>query len=41
MTNKQAQPSVNPFVPSAPFLYQLKTLENHKIFSRFQWVEKV
>ena len=31
MTDKQAQPSVNLFVPSAPFLHQLKTLENHKI----------
>ena len=30
----------NPFVPSAPFLYPLKTLENRKVFWCFQGVEK-
>ena len=28
----------NPFGPSAPFLYQLKTLENLNLFRRFQGV---
>ena len=31
---------VNPFVPNAPFLDPLKTLENHTVFSCFQVVEK-
>ena len=30
---------INPFVPNAPFLYSLKTLENLKIFSCFQVIE--
>ena len=29
----------NPFVPNAPFLYPLKTSQNHKIFY-FQGVER-
>ena len=32
--------SFNPFVPNAPFLYPLKTLENRKVFWCFQGVEK-
>ena len=32
--------TVNPFVPSAPFLYPLKRLENRKVFSCSQGVEK-
>ena len=32
--------SNNPFVPNAPFLYSLKTLENRKVFWCFQEVEK-
>ena len=31
--------SFNPFVPNAPFLYLLKTSENHKVFC-FQGVDK-
>ena len=31
---------LNPFVPSASFLYPLKTTENHKVFLSFQEVEK-
>ena len=31
----------NPFVPSSPFLYPLKTLENLTVFFMFQEVEKV
>ena len=31
---------INPFVPNAPFLYPLKTSENHKLFWYFQGVEK-
>ena len=30
----------DPFVPNAPFLYPLKTLENRKVFCCFQGVEK-
>ena len=30
----------NPFVPSAPFLYPLKTSENLKVFLCFQGAEK-
>ena len=32
--------SVHPFLPNAPFLYPLKTIENRKIFLCFQGVEK-
>ena len=32
--------TLNPFVPNAPFLYSLKTLENLKDFWCFQEVEK-
>ena len=31
---------INPFVPNAPFLYCLKTLENRKVFWYIQGVEK-
>ena len=31
---------INPFVPSAPFLYPLKTSEKRKVFWCFQGVEK-
>ena len=31
---------INPFVPSAPFLYPLKTSENLTVFWCFQEVEK-
>ena len=31
---------INPFVPSAPFFYPLKTSENRKVSWRFQGVEK-
>ena len=31
---------INPFVPNAPFLYPLNTLENHKVFRCFQGLEK-
>ena len=37
---KVSNDSVNPFVPSAPFLYPLKTSENLKVFWCFQGVEK-
>ena len=30
----------NPFIPSAPFFYSLKTSENGKVFRCFQGVEK-
>ena len=30
----------NPFFPNAPFLYPLKTSENHQIFRYFQGIEK-
>ena len=32
--------AINPFVPNAPFLYPLKTSENHKVFWCFQGVKK-
>ena len=32
--------SINPFLPSAPFLYPLKTSGNRKVFYCFQGVEK-
>ena len=31
---------INSIVPNAPFPYPLKTLENRKVFSYFQRVEK-
>ena len=31
---------IGPFVPNAPFLYPLKTSENHTVFWCFQWLEK-
>ena len=31
---------INSFVPNAPFMYPLKTSENHKVFWCFQGVEK-
>ena len=31
---------LNPFVPTTPFLYPLKTSENLTVFWCFQWVEK-
>ena len=31
---------VNPFIPTAPFLYPLKTSEKRKVFWCFQWLEK-
>ena len=37
---KVTRPLLNPFVPNAPFLYLLKTLENRKVFWCFRGVEK-
>ena len=32
--------NLNPFVQNEPFLYSLKTSENHTVFWCFQWVGK-
>ena len=32
--------AINPFIPNAPFLYPLKTSENHKVFWCFQGAKK-
>ena len=40
LSNSNNLSFLNPFVPNAPFVYPLKTSENHKVFWCFHGVEK-